>query len=220
MVTRHEFLARLHHLLTPRGYLEVGVQFGHSLRLASCPAIGIDPDPHVAQDIDNAIIFPVTSDAFFAVARHDATAMPPGFPALDLAFIDGSHLYEDALRDFINIELHSNPKTVVVFDDVLPYNQEIAARTMPPGGDWTGDVWKVYPILLNWRDDLSMMFVDTFPTGSLVVWGLDPANEILSVDYDQIVLPEMVDWMVPDEILFRTEAVTPDEAINRLKGHL
>lgn len=212
MVTRHEFLARLHHLLTPRGYLEIGVQFGESLKLASCPSVGIDPNPHVAREIDQAVIFPMTSDDYFA------TRTPP-YP-IDLAFVDGSHLYEDALRDFINIEKHSNPKTVVVFDDVLPYNQEIAERQVPIGGDWTGDVWKVIPILQNWRPDLDMMLVDVFPTGALVVWGVEAINETLPVNYDKIVLPEMVDWKVPDEILFRTEAVTPEEAIDRLKGQL
>lgn len=212
-VSRHEFLARLHHLLTPRGYLEVGVQFGHSLRLSSCPAIGIDPDPHVATDIPNAIIFPMTSDAFFARPQP----IPPGILHIDLAFIDGSHLYEDALKDFINIEAHSNKRTVIVFDDVLPYNKEIAARIQPPG-DWTGDVWKVIPILQGWREDLSMMLVDTFPTGSLVVWNLDPKDTVLSDLYPtKVASPEWMGWDVPDEILFRTTAVTADEAVDRLK---
>ena len=211
MVTRHEFLARLHHLLTPRGYLEIGVQFGDSLKLASCPAVGIDPHPHVGREIPNAVIAPMTSDLYFRT--HE-----PPFP-VDLAFIDGSHLYEDALRDFMNIESHSNPKTVVVFDDVLPYNQEIASRNQPPG-DWTGDVWKIIPVLANWRPDLDTMLVDVFPTGALVVWGLEDINLTLSLNYSNIVLPEMVDWTVPDEILFRTDAITADEAIDRLKGQL
>ena len=42
--------------------------------------------------------------------------------ALDFAFIDGMHLSEFALRDFMNIEEHMDRAGVVVLDDVLPRN--------------------------------------------------------------------------------------------------
>jgi ABC-type transport system substrate-binding protein len=38
-----QFLADLHQEFAPRGYVEIGVRYGSSLQLASCPAIGIDP---------------------------------------------------------------------------------------------------------------------------------------------------------------------------------
>ena len=44
------------------------------------------------------------------------------------AFIDGMHLFEFALRDFMNIERHANWWSVIVFDDMLPR----ATSTRPP----------------------------------------------------------------------------------------
>ena len=36
---------------------------------------------------------------------------------MDLAFIDGLHLFEFSLRDFMNVEKLAHPGSVVVFDD-------------------------------------------------------------------------------------------------------
>lgn len=210
MVTRHEFLSRLHETLKPAKYLEVGVQYGTSLNLAvfSQLAIGVDPRP-LCQSYGNQQIFPVTSDDFFTyyMAPEDWT---------DLAFIDGSHLFEDALRDFINIEQHSHKRTVVVFDDVLPLNSEMTSRTMIPG-HWTGDVWKVYTVLRSYRPHLNFIMVDTEPTGTMVVWGLDKSDVTLPSYYDSIV-EKYVDTPVPDYIVNRVVAVEPDHVISKLEN--
>jgi hypothetical protein len=210
LVTSHyEFLALLHNLLQPRGYLEIGVQTGASLNLAACPAIGVDPAPLVAAR-QGQQIFAQTSDDFFA-AEHHSGDLPP----IDLAYIDGMHLFEFALRDFINIERWSHPGTVVVFDDVLPYNEAIAARIQPPG-DWTGDVWKVEEILRNERPDLDMAFADVSPTGALVVWNLDCTNDHLTRNYLEIEAAYMPDIPPPQHYLDRSVATSVDVVLDRL----
>src|SRR5262249_34085075 len=85
---------------------------------------------------------------------------------------DGSHLFEDALADFLRIEALIEPgqRCVIAFDDVLPYNHAIAVREQPPG-DWAGDVWKVGEILTEHRPDLELIWADVAPTGLLVVLG-------------------------------------------------
>ena len=70
-----------------------------------------------------------TSDEFFA--RQDPLAHLHGVP-VDLAFIDGMHLSEFALRDFINVEPFMAETGVVVIDDVLPRNGLEAARIARP----------------------------------------------------------------------------------------
>lgn len=229
MVTRHEFLARLHDLLKPKVYLEVGVQYGLSLNLAvhSEQAWGIDPNPLV-QATGNQIIVPYESrlalSGFFSGPRPEH---------VDLAFIDGSHLFEDALRDFNNIARYCTNRSVIVFDDVLPYNQEVAARTMPPAGDWTGDAWKVVPIIRG-RLGLTgteMMLVDTFPTGTFVVWNLPihdragkRAHDLrlarLELDYEDLVTEWLPMDTVPDNILQRVQAHQPQDVLDRIKEDL
>lgn len=208
MVTRHEFLTQLHNILRPTKYLEVGVQYGASLNLAtfSQSAIGVDPRP-LCHPYGNQQIFPVTSDDFFTyyMAPEDWT---------DFAFIDGSHLFEDALRDFINIEHHSHERTVVVFDDVLPLNSEMTSRTMVPG-HWTGDVWKLYPILKSYRPHLSFILADTEPTGTMVVWNLD-RNDVTLPSYYEDIVSKYVDAPVPDYIVNRVVAIETDHITAKL----
>lgn len=209
LVTRHEFLKALHQLLRPQVYLEVGVQHGWSLQLSEAPrSIGIDPEPQYSSE-DHAI-YKMTSDEFFDKESGwtDDLRAP-----IDLAFIDGMHLYEYALRDFRNIERFSSGRTVVVFDDVLPTTQEMAAREIC-AGDWTGDVWRVYDHLLAWRADLVLTLVDTEPTGTLVVMHLNPAREIRDP------LPSWGSPPVPAYILDRRHAWAPELVLQQLARRL
>lgn len=205
-MNRAEFLARLHKVLNPRGYLEIGVQTGASLQLARCRALGIDPDPRLQVALPpTAGVMAETSDEFFA--RPMGAQLQLGLPQpLDLAFIDGLHLVEQALRDFAGVERWSNPRTVVCFDDVLPRNQEEAVRTPLPG-DWTGDVWKVHPILAISRTDLHLTLVDTEPTGVLLVRGLNAHRWKWSPVGGP--LPDTV----PDDVLKRSVALDPESVL-------
>lgn len=223
-MTRHEFLASLHDLLRPRSYLEIGVQHGTSLRLArpGTVAIGIDPDPRLTVDVGAARVERCTSDEYFPGADF-AITMGAAHPfaatdnVVDLAFIDGMHLYEYALRDFSYVERWAAPGAVVAFDDVLPRNQREAARVQCPG-DWTGDVWRIYPILREYRPDLQIALVDTQPTGVMLVWGLNPDDRTIQDGYEEIVARwPLADTPVPADVLGRTEAVTPARALDALR---
>src|SRR5205823_2040722 len=102
-------LRRTHELLRPRSYLEIGVETGETIRLVNPEtiAIGIDPAPQVQERLPpNVRVFQATSDEFFA--RHDVAQEFGGRP-IDLAFIDGMHLFEFVLRDFINVERNAAP---------------------------------------------------------------------------------------------------------------
>ncbi len=216
MTTRHEFLAQLHDLLQPRGYLEIGVQFGDSLRLVrpGTLAIGIDPNPHLHGH------FPGTTQVARTTSDNYFEAGPVGLEHVDLAFIDGMHLFEYALRDFMNVERYSNPRTVVVFDDVLPRNQHEAAREQCPG-DWTGDVWKVGRVLETWRPDLKIHWVDTQPTGTLLVYNLNPTSHKLRNIYDTITKLGLQNWEdVPETILSREGAISAEQALREVSLYI
>lgn len=216
-MTRHEFLAALHDLLKPRTYLEIGVQHGWSLQLAGpgTRAVGVDPNPQIAVDVGTATIVTDTSDAFFARDPDHIDHLLGD--AVDLTFIDGEHLFEYALRDFIGAERWSHPSGVVVFDDVLPRNQYEATRAQCPG-DWTGDVWRVEPVLRSWRPDLTVHLVDTQPTGVMVAYGLDPTSTALAKARDDIASSHpLEDIPVPVPVLTRERAVSADTALAQIR---
>jgi hypothetical protein len=218
---RHDFLHELHKLLRPATYLEIGVQTGRSLAqaLPDTACVGIDPDPQISVPIPARRwrVAPMTSDEFFKLSGQPGERLSP----IDLAFIDGMHLVEYCLRDFIGVERHARPdrRTVAVFDDVLPYSAAIAAREQPPG-DWAGDCWKIDEILRCDRLDLTTILVDVDPTGALVVLGLDPANTLLIDRYDRTVRTYVKPWTVPEEYIDRRYAVKPAVALDLIRNHL
>jgi len=216
---RHDFLRSLHELLQPATYLEIGVQTGRSLAQAGrrTYSVGVDPAPVIGVPIVGPnIIYRQTSDAFFAGPRSAQHA------PYDLAFIDGMHLVEYCLRDFMGVERHARPdgRTVAVFDDVLPYSAGIAGRTPLPG-DWAGDCWKIHDVLAEYRPDLTLVVVDVAPTGALVVLGLDPASTVLSEAYEQIVLNYAREFTIPlGDFLGEWPRVTPAVALELVRAHL
>jgi hypothetical protein len=99
------YLVWLQHLqaaLSPKTYLEIGVEQGHSL--ATARPIGIDPRPRLSTKlVAETEIFTETSDEFFAQRRLNSLL---DGKSLDLVFIDGLHLFEQVLKDFTNVEKH------------------------------------------------------------------------------------------------------------------
>ena len=181
-------LEQLHERLRPRTYVEVGVRTGASLGRAQpeTTLIGIDPNPAL---IDPSVerlftLFRLTSDDFFR--RHDLRAELGGRD-VDMAFIDGMHLFEFALRDFINLERCAAPDGVILVHDVCPPTAEAATRERT-GLEWTGDVWKLMPCLREHRPDLRIAVVDVYPTGFAVIAGLDPSSRVLADRYDEILV--------------------------------
>jgi hypothetical protein len=212
MTTRHELLQQLHELLQPKVYLEIGVQHGWSLQLSKAPiSIGVDPNPIVSVPLgDHHAVVKMTSDDYFAEDWGSAGPSGSSQP-IDLAFIDGMHLAEFAWRDFLNVAKYCHAGSVVVFDDVLPYTSEMAAREICPG-DWTGDVWKVFYELRR-ETDYVLQLVDTSPTGTLVVTGFDIHHEGLHQDLGQI----GVNAPVFAEVLDRRHAWSAPVVIENLK---
>jgi hypothetical protein len=173
-------------------------------------AYAIDPNPIIEVPIAaRHQVSQMTSDEWFGFIGDRIE------PAPRLAFIDGMHLAEFALRDFIGVERLMSRDGVIVFDDVLPYSAAIAGREPLPG-DWAGDVWKIHLILRYFRPDLVLTLVDVNPTGALAVAGLDPDNRVLTERYDEIVskyvMAPIMD-AVPDEYITRTNAIPPAAAL-------
>ena len=181
-----EVLASLHAEQQPRTYLEIGVQAGKSIRLAgpTTHAVGVDPNPQISCSLPPSTqIFAETSDAFFE--HRDILEVFAENP-IELCFIDGLHTFDQALRDFINAEKYAAPNAVFLFHDCYPVEPAMTTREQATTF-WAGDVWKVIPILKEFRPDLSIHTVRTAPTGLGLITGMDPSSTILEEQFDTIV---------------------------------
>jgi len=181
-----EYLKAFHQWLKPETYVETGVFTGASLVLASenTQSIGIDPEPKLSQALNsNTQVYSLTSDDFFS--QHDLKSLLNNRP-VDLAFIDGLHIFEAALKDFINIEKYSKSETVIIFHDCIPLNKATSERERVTNF-WSGDVWKVVPCLKRYRPDLTIFTIPSPPTGLCVVTNLNPDSNVLSENYENII---------------------------------
>jgi glycosyltransferase involved in cell wall biosynthesis len=180
------WLSRLYRALTPATAIEIGVFQGSTLALFQPPtlAIGVDPQPDVRVPLGATTrIARMTSDEFFqGTAAQDALGGRP----LSIGFIDGLHTFEQALRDFRNLEARCHAQSVILIHDTIPLSeatQQAAAVTR----FHTGDVWKLVPCLKHYRPDLDVFTIPAPPTGLTVVVGLDPSSRVLLDRYDEAV---------------------------------
>lgn len=189
-----EFLQALHVNRWVQRYLEIGTQHGESLKLARGNAVAIDPEFKLKTRLRflrrRIHLFKTTSDAYFST--HDPCAVLGG--PIELAFIDGMHLSDYVLRDFINVERHCSPDSMIVLHDALPQNFEMterqrrtqARRDRGLAQAWTGDVWRVVPMLRRERPDLHIELLDCPPTGLVLITGVDPPSHLLQGRLDQL----------------------------------
>ena len=215
VLKRHQLLKALHKALEPRTYLEIGVRDGLSLRLSRAQSIAVDPFYSLTAEVRCDLhLVRASSDEFFARPHPLAHFSEP---VVDLAFVDGMHLADYALRDFMNIERFCHPGTVIVLDDILPRSAVEGARRRAGAarhGAWAGDVYKVVEVLRRRRGDLQVYELDTFPTGTLVVMLPDPSNRVLDACYDDLVEQLVADrGEVPSWATTRSRALPPERLL-------
>lgn len=180
-----KLLGGLHSIMRPKTYLEIGVRYGDSLSLAGDTtfALGVDPEPQLKLDLSRRTwISRRTSDAFFARYGRLAGLSPW---KVELALIDGMHLAEYVIRDFINVERAMHRHGVVVIDDTNPQSEAWTVREQVPG-KWTGDVWKALAIICRYRPELEIATFDVHPAGLTIIRQLDPKSRVLSDNYAAI----------------------------------
>jgi hypothetical protein len=182
----HSVLAKVHELLDPTTYLEIGVCEGDSLTLARAPtvAVGVDPEPKIRRPISvECHIYRETSTEFF---KHRDVRSLFGGRGPSLVFIDGLHEFTAALEDFWQVEAISDPGTIVVLHDMIPFD-EVTQRADRVHDFYTGDVWKMLHCLSEVRPDLSWFTVRTPPSGLTFVSGLDATSTVLRDRYSELV---------------------------------
>jgi hypothetical protein len=125
----------------------------------------------------------MTSDEFF---KTSASQVFRDQGTISLAFIDGLHLFEQVLKDFIYVERYCSSSSVVVLHDTLPLASVPAERSRK-SKFWCGDVWKILPCLRHYRPDLHLVTVPAYPTGLTFITRTDPSNKTLEVHLEEAI---------------------------------
>jgi hypothetical protein len=179
-------LARIHEHLRPATYLEIGVDEGRSLEIVrpETLTLGIDPNVHLRKPATSRQqVFEQTSDDFFE--KYDVKRLLGDKP-LDLAFIDGMHQFEFALRDFINVEKYCSANSIILIHDVYPIDA-VSAQRERVSNFWSGDIWRLILLLRKYRPDLTVNTIGARPTGLAIVQNLNPHSRVLAERQREII---------------------------------
>ncbi len=190
-----DFMKNMNLHCHPSAYFEIGTETGASVAAFSCASVCVDPNFKLSVDVvgqkPSLNLFQMPSDTFFS--SFDLRSLLPAGP--DVSFLDGMHRFEYLLRDFINVERLCHNRSSIMIHDCYPVNNRMALRQHVIGDEsesgatrfgWTGDVWKIVPILKQHRPDLRMFVINAPPSGLLVINNLDPSSEVLDERYFQI----------------------------------
>jgi len=129
-----------------KSYLEIGVHTGVSFGAVVCEKkIGVDPSK-----LYDDLTYEMTSDEFFAQNKD----------TFDIIFIDGLHLSEQVLKDFVNSVNCLNDNGVIILHDCNPTVEEWQYRTCVVN-EWTGDVWKTWYSLMKKFPTYKAFTIDT-----------------------------------------------------------
>jgi hypothetical protein len=220
----YHLLHRAHATLRPNRYIEIGISSGRSLALtgAGTSAIGVDPMTAIPEQqffhspAAGPKLFKLTSNDFF---QQGLMEKEWGGSPFDMAFIDGLHLFEQALMDFVNLERRSDPSSVIFIHDCLPVSV-IGAERQRRSMVWTGDVWKVIPCLKAVRPDLEIITFPVRPSGLAMVRNLDRRSKVLSSQFNAIA-EHFVAAPLPEDLderfrLLNVTETTPQAALDRI----
>lgn len=181
-----EVIDRLEVEINPTWYLEIGSRSGTSLARRKSNFVGVDPEfalsAKVFNDAPQMHFMQMTSDAFFESNFLGRLGITP-----ELAFVDGLHIFDFALRDIMNCEKTMAPGGAILVHDVLPFSYKMAEREYIVGTPWTGDVWKAILALIDYRPDLKITMLGASKTGLACIQGFNAKNTTLDEKYDEII---------------------------------
>lgn len=184
-----DFLRALH---TRRfsGYLEIGTRTGSSLKYSCSPSVAIDPFFQISDDVigekDFCLLVQQKSEDFFTSKLSKSFEFD-----CEVAFIDGMHLFEFALKDFFGAHKLSNTQCLFLFHDPLPWSIRMSTRdnsTIGKQEAWVGDIWKLPFIFAEFGMKENIKLLTSGPSGLLAVFNVDHAKvAVLESAYDDVV---------------------------------
>jgi hypothetical protein len=163
--------------LNAKRYLEIGVSKGETFRdVEIAERTGVDPNflfdtKEKSNEFTRFVVN--TSDGFFSTE--------PLLPPYDVAFIDGLHTFEQVVRDFSNVLLHTHWQSAIIIDDTLPSDVYSAIPDIrsahrfrkAAGGEglaWHGDVFKTVFYIHDFWPSLNYRTITGSGNPQTLVW--------------------------------------------------
>ena len=181
-LNRIEVIQKLIDKVGGKSYLEIGIRRGETI--ASVEAwrkIGVDPAPQLqnisgsglSKRFDQITVHAKTSDEYFQRCHEK----------FDVVFIDGLHVYEQAIKDILNSLNHLRHDGYIVVHDCNPMTENAATREWH-AGVWNGDVWKaIYDIKTNYPELNYVVLDEDFGLG--IIWKDGENDRIYAPDFKQ-----------------------------------
>ncbi len=175
--SHYDYLSHKHKNEDIKSYLEIGVSKGTSLQLAgeNCKCVAVDPSPQIRSfnglDVE---LFEIKSDQFF---KNNTSQYKKCF---ELVFLDGLHTAFQTLKDIINSADCLTDSGQILVHDVLPISPVVSTSERNTIF-WTGDVWKLLPILCQDTDSYDWEVLKLGPSGLLRLYNiknLPPEDEL------------------------------------------
>ncbi len=133
-------------------YFEIGIDKGNCFKKVQV-LYKVGVDPYVESYFNGyESLWSKTSDDYFKAYG--------GVKQFDIVLIDGMHLCEYALRDFINSYWCLKDRGCILLHDCNPPNERQASRERFDAV-WNGDVWKVIWFLDKYFEGLIIKMFDT-----------------------------------------------------------
>lgn len=200
-MNRFTVLQNIINIIKAQVYLEIGVFNGDIISNITCnEKIGVDPEfkfnwkKKVKKILPSSKFrtFEVTSDTFFE--NYAPNILTKG---IDVAFVDGLHTYDQALRDVENCLKYLNKDGFIVMHDCNPNSRanefpvknsinealELAKKGKIPGWNncWNGDVWKALVHLRITHPELNIFTLDLDWGLGIITYGVPDSQPSISI---------------------------------------
>ena len=162
-------LARLHEVLEPSLYVQLGLRSKEALAISDANTIIIDQTVAVDASIPEHVqLFRKSTSEFFLTDAPDVLQMKA-----DLYLLDGTKPFAELATDFRRILPYCDTTTVVAIDNIFPAGR--AAEAEPPAG--ASGAWELFRFLDEAMVGTFHEPIQSDPTGMLLVFAIIPDKD-------------------------------------------
>lgn len=189
-----ERINKIAKLINAKTYLEIGVAEGHTFHDVQIEhKTAVDPnflfDISAYSHLKRQFYYNMKSDDFFdEIGREISGSLRDRDFTWDVVYIDGLHVYQQTMADFVNSFKYTTDRTIWIFDDTVPSDPWAAIPNMDQcyffrqmagvaGWDWQGDVYKCVFEIHDFFNEFSYATVIGNGNPQTIVWKVKDSQQ-------------------------------------------